>query len=419
MKSITLLIVFLYITNLLFAQGPASWSKSENYTHPSLVVDVSTSITYISVQDVDSANNIEITNTTYWVSLDSLVPESTPEGTEDLTTPDVSELDNLVVPTDDGTSGSGTDDPDLPNAGSTDVVLGGISTTGYISGNGGRLSAGFAITGGDMTVLTTGKGAKEYLSTSILQDTLNDPKMEIKALSGSSWSSQHSDLNWKSGNYFSQLDATGFFASYEDDDTGIYETLSANNYLAEITSTDGDSGGTLVEVYETYGYWNSTYTGSKLEGISTNGYVRAGNEPGQRMTAGVALRNFGSDASATKRVIVMAKWSTYVPSNDNDATNDFDILDDPRIEVTDADKNVLAQNDNWGSLPASVKSAVETTGLMSGFREDKDAAVIVNLPGSGVYFMNVYSADGDSGGALVEVYDLDALEDKYSWNLGN
>jgi hypothetical protein len=33
--------------------------------------------------------------------------------------------------------------------------------------------------------------------------------------------------------------------------------------------------------------------------------------------------------------------------------------------------------------------------------------------------MNVYSADGDSGGALVEVYDLDALEDKYSWNLGN
>ena len=178
MKSITLLIVFLYITNLLFAQGPASWSKSENYTHPSLVVDVSTSITYISVQDVDSANNIEITNTTYWVSLDSLVPESTPEGTEDLTTPDVSELDNLVVPTDDGTSGSGTDDPDLPNAGSTDVVLGGISTTGYISGNGGRLSAGFAITGGDMTVLTTGKGAKEYLSTSILQDTLNDPKME-------------------------------------------------------------------------------------------------------------------------------------------------------------------------------------------------------------------------------------------------
>jgi hypothetical protein len=25
----------------------------------------------------------------------------------------------------------------------------------------------------------------------------------------------------------------------------------------------------------------------------------------------------------------------------------------------------------------------------------------------------------DSGGALVEIYDLDALEAKYGWNLGN
>ena len=412
MKALSLTSIFLFLSCIVSAQAPETWSQSNTYSQGDLVIDGTT--TYQASQDVPA--NTAITNTSYWATLDSQVPSETPSGADSLTAPDASEVENLTVP---DSNSSGTDDPDLPNAGSTDVVLGGISTTGYISGNGGRLSAGFAISGGDMTVLTTGKGAKEYLSTGSLQDTLNDPKMEIKALSGSSWSSQHTDLNWKTGNYFSELDATGFFALYEDDDTGIYETLSANNYLAEITSTDGDSGGTLVEVYETYGYWNSTYTGSKLEGISTNGYVRAGNEPGQRMTAGVALRNFGTDGSATKRVIVMAKWSTYVPSNDNDATNDFDILDDPRIEVTDADKNVLAQNDNWGTLPASVKSAIETTGLMSGFREDKDAAVIVNLPGNGVYFMNVYSADGDSGGALVEVYDLDALEAKYGWNLGN
>ena len=403
---------YCFISLLVFVPSLFSFqihNQSLPYTHPAIVV--SGDVSYLSLQDVPEGTTI--TSTIYWTPLLSTAPSTEP-GDPPVVEPDDSNLSNLTAPEE-----AVTDDPDLPNAGSTDVVLGGISTTGYISGNGGRLSAGFAISGGDMTVLTTGKGAKEYLSTGSLQDTLNDPKMEIKALSGSSWSSQHSDLNWKTGNYFSQLDATGFFTLYEDDDTGIYETLSANNYLAEITSTDGDSGGTLVEVYETYGYWNSTYTGSKLEGISTNGYVRAGNEPGQRMTAGVALRNFGTDGSATKRVIVMAKWSTYVPSNDNDATNDFDILDDPRIEVTDADKNVLAQNDNWGTLPASVKSAIETTGLMSGFREDKDAAVIVNLPGNGVYFMNVYSADGDSGGALVEVYDLDALEAKYGWNLGN
>ena len=406
MKLFSFISLLFLVPSLLAFQAH---DQSLGYAHPAIVV--SDDVSYISIKTVPAGTTI--TSTAYWTPLLSTAPDTDP-GDPPASEPTDSNLSNLTPP-----DVNGTDDPDLPNAGSTDVVLGGISTTGYISGNGGRLSAGFAISGGDMTVLTTGKGAKEYLSTGSLQDTLNDPKMEIKALAGSSWSSQHSDLNWKTGNYFSELDATGFFALYEDDDTGIYETLSANNYLAEITSTDGDSGGTLVEVYETYGYWNATYTGSKLEGISTNGYVRAGNEPGQRMTAGVALRNFGTDVNATKRVIVMAKWSNYVPSNDNDATNDFDILDDPRIEVTDADNNVLAQNDNWGTLPASVKSAIETTGLMSGFREDKDAAVIINLPGNGVYFMNVYSADGDSGGALVEVYDLDALEEKYGWDLGN
>ena len=98
--------------------------------------------------------------------------------------------------------------------------------------------------------------------------------------------------------------------------------------------------------------------------------MRAGNEPGQRMTAGVA-HGILEPMECNKRVIVMAKWSTYVPSNDNDATNDFDILDDPRIEVTDADKNVLAQNDNWGTLPASVKSAIETTGLVADLEKIK------------------------------------------------
>jgi hypothetical protein len=392
MKITNITSIFLVLTSFSFGI-PEAWKSSTTYSKDDVVLypEGSSAKNYIALQS--GSGQQPDTSSAFWSLLDNVAASFTapPGDPSTFTTPDANEVSNLANPDTNDTSSS--DDPDLPNAGSTDVVLGGISTTGFISGNGGRLSAGFAISGGEMTVLTTGKGAKEYLSTGVLQDTLNDPKMEIKGLSGGGWVSQHSDLNWKTGSYFSQLNATGFFAQYEDDDTGIYEALPANNYLAEITSTDGDSGGTLVEVYETYGYWNSNYTGSKLEGISTNGYVQAGTEPGQRMTAGVALRNFGTDANATKRLIVMAKWSTYVPSNDTDPNNDFDILDDPKIEVTDANKNILAQNDNWGTLPASVKTAVTTTGLMNGFRDDKDAAVIVNLPGSGVYFVNVYSAD--------------------------
>ena len=339
MKTIlTLSIAISLLLNVSAQSGssglPVTWDQNTGYNTGELVI--SNGSTYLALQTVP--NGTPLTSTSFWVSLDLDVPSITvPSLPTDangvVITPDANEVATLNTPTDNTDTNDSTttpsDDPNLPNAGSTDVVLGGISTTGFISGNGGRLSAGFAISGGEMTVLTTGKGAKEYLSTGILQDTLNDPKMEIKGLTGGGWVSQHSDFNWKTGSYFSQLNNTGFFAQYEDDDTGIYEALAANNYLAEITSTDGDSGGTLVEVYETYGYWNSTYTGSKLEGISTNGFVETGTEPGQRMTAGVALRNFGTDVNATKRLIVMAKWSTYVPSNDNDPNNDFDILDDP------------------------------------------------------------------------------------------
>ena len=104
----------------------------------------------------------------------------------------------------------------------------------------------------------------------------------------------------------------------------------------------------------------------------------------------------------------MAKYSLGVTS---------DHLEDPKLEVRDSSGSVIASNDDWSSNAASVKTAITTTGLMNGYR-DKDAAIILSV-NSGSYFVDVYSQDGDSGGALVEVYDLDLLESIYGWNLGN
>ena len=96
---------------------------------------------------------------------------------------------------------------------------------------------------------------------------------------------------------------------------------------------------------------------------------------------------------------------------------DIKVLKDPKLEVRDSSGSVIASNDDWSSNAASVKTAITTTGLMNGYR-DKDAAIILSVT-SGSYFVDVYSQDGDSGGALVEVYDLDLLESIYGWNLGN
>ena len=398
MKALAIISIFVYLTTLLSAQGPATWNQSTAYTHPALVINGTT--TYLSLQNVPA--DTDITNTTYWSTLDSLVPNETPSGSESLSTPDASEVSDLTVP--DGASGA--DDPDLANAGSTDVVLRGISTAGFVSGT-SKLAGGFTISGGQMSVLATGKGGKEVLSDGVTyQDTLNNPSINLKNLV--SGQSLFTNSDWTTGSHVTELTSSGFFTLYESDDAGLYVTLDAGSYVADVSSSDGDSGGSFVEVYNNYGFFDNNFGSSNLTGISTNGIVNAGTEPGQRMSAAVTIGNTAGTSASTKRIIIMAKYSLGVTT---------DHLEDPKLEVRNSSGSVIASNDDWSSNAASVKTAITTTGLMNGYR-DKDAALILNVS-SGSYYVDVYSQDGDSGGALVEVYDLDLLESIYGWNLGN
>jgi hypothetical protein len=94
MKALLVTSIFLLTSTILPAQGPATWSQSTAYTHPALVINGTT--TYISIEDVPA--NTAITNTTYWATLDSLVPTDSPSGADSLTAPDASEVENLTVP---------------------------------------------------------------------------------------------------------------------------------------------------------------------------------------------------------------------------------------------------------------------------------------------------------------------------------
>jgi hypothetical protein len=94
MKALAIISIFLYLTTLLSAQGPATWNQSTAYTHPALVINGTT--TYLSLQNVPA--DTDITNTTYWSTLDNQVPNETPSGSDSLTTPDASEVSDLAVP---------------------------------------------------------------------------------------------------------------------------------------------------------------------------------------------------------------------------------------------------------------------------------------------------------------------------------
>ena len=80
------------------------------------------------------------------------------------------------------------------------------------------------------------------------------------------------------------------------------------------------------------------------------------------------------------------------------------MLPDPKLEVWNGANQKIAENDNWS---ASLASAYATTGgglpLNAG---SKDAAVLITVAAPGLYSAVVSSADGGSGDAMIEVYEV-------------
>jgi hypothetical protein len=81
-------------------------------------------------------------------------------------------------------------------------------------------------------------------------------------------------------------------------------------------------------------------------------------------------------------------------------------LADPAIDILDGNNTIIASNDNWrGPQEAEITS----TGLAP--TNDKEAAVIVNLKGTGAtnnFTAVLKGAGGAQGIGVIEVYDLDA-----------
>ena len=329
-----------------------------------------------------------------------------------------------------------TETPDnpstFPEPGSILVRIGNISTAAYIPdnqalnanfdslGKNGMIMVGYTVVGaGDKNLLLTGKGHTEADSSSNLIPAMSDPQMEVWAYpflpADKLADPDGSNDDWGNSFYQTEINSTNFFNQFESKYAGGYPTITGGAYVSVITSVDGASGNVRGETYETYqmGWPSNSASTTKLTGVSTNGWITAGTEPGQRMTAGVGLRNFDTDPNAKKRLICMGKGLAY-PYNDP--------LNNPRIEVSDLNQNLLASNNSWKDNEQDVLDAIEVTGLMNGWGDDNAALIITvtpsELPFSSV-LVKLFSEDGDSGGGIVEVYDLDLLEATYGYDVDN
>src|SRR6266487_6744575 len=164
-------------------------------------------------------------------------------------------------------------------------------------------------------------------------------------------------------------------------EAAILATLDPGNYTAIVRGANNTTGVALVE-----GYDIEAGTSSKLENISTRGFVQTGTKV---MIAGVIVGGSGS-----QEVIVRALGPTL--SNFGVAN----ALADPTLELRDINGNLIQSNDNWRSTQ---QAEIIATGLQP--PNDAESAIVATLAPSN-YTMIVRSVNNTTGVALVEVYRL-------------
>ena len=386
MKALALISLFVYLTSLLSAQGPASWNQSTAYTHPSLVINETT--TYLSLKNV--ASGIEITNTEFWKSLDELVPKDTPTGSDSLTTPDASEVENLTVP--DSNSSENADS-------STDSRLINLSTRGFVGPKDQfqEMVGGFGITGTESVKLFV-RGYGPHLSQFFGAGALSDPMVTIKTFPGGQevlinkqWNP--SDTEWS--------EISDEYQPSQSGDCAAFITVEPGLYTTEVNGENGASGIGMIEIF-TYDDLSSKSGGavgngsaslSKLMNLSTRSYV------GLKTNFHEMVGGFGISGTQPVKLFVRS----YGPH----LTQFFGegALSDSMVTIkTFPEGEVTLENDNWNS------SDTEWSVVSDEYKpsQSKDAAAFVTVQ-PGLFTSEVLGVNNAVGLGMIEIFTYDEL----------
>ncbi len=241
------------------------------------------------------------------------------------------------------------------------------------------LIGGFMIRGSQSKTLVV-RAIGPSLAAAGVTGVLADPALEVHDAAGGIIASND---DWHDGAQASQIQQSGLGPT-DPLEAAILVTLSPGNYTAVVSGYNNTTGNGLVEVYE------MDANATRLINISTRGRVGNANEP---MIGGLI-----TEGGTSKRVIIRALG----PSLGTGPEAVTGVLSDPVLELRDASGNLVASNDDWGN-GSQVSEVLATTIPPVNALE---SAIVATL-GGGNYTAIVRGADGASGVALVEVFDLD------------
>jgi arylsulfate sulfotransferase len=252
-----------------------------------------------------------------------------------------------------------------------------LSTRGLVSVGDNVLIGGFIVSGTEpksMVLRALGPSLSGFGLSNVLRDA-------VLSVYDSSGNLVGTNDNWQSDPNHSVVEANGL-APANPLEAAQVRTLAPGAYTVIVTGKDLTPGIGLVEVYDI-----SPLANSKFVNMSTRGSVGTGDN--------VLISGFivGDVESAT--VVVRAvgpSLASYGVSG---------VLSDPTLTIYDSSGSVIASNDNWqDDINAGLvqKNALSPT-------NPSESAIVLHLP-AGAYTAIVRGANGGTGNALVEVYQL-------------
>lgn len=271
-----------------------------------------------------------------------------------------------------------------------------VATRATVGPGEAALIAGFVIGGTEARPVLI-RGAGPGLAQFGVTGALADPLLEV--FHGQTRIAANDD--WPAGDAAAHSGAGAFAFAAGSQDAALVTTLPPGAYTVQIspaTKSPATSGVGLVEVFE-LGAQTAPTTPNRLVNLSTRAFVGAGQDI---LIPGVVVGPPAvSGVNSTRLVLVRAVGP---------GLRDFGVsgtLARPRVTVLDRNGAVAGENIGWQSTrhPDALVAATGRVGAFPLNATRADSALLLALSPL-PYTIQVSGADGGTGVALVEVYEV-------------
>ena len=212
---------------------------------------------------------------------------------------------------------------------------------------------------------------------SSLSGRMQNPTLEVRSGAGELIGEND---DWRTSPQAQQIRDSGL-APKEDREAAVIGDLAPGGYTAIVRGANGTEGIAVVEIYDL-----QAGSQSELANLASRAFVSTGDN--------VLIGGF-IVGGGTTRVLMRAIGSSLAGSV-------ADELEDPTIEVTNAEGVKVADNDNWRNAPNAAE--IEATGAAP--TDEREAAAIAPVS-VGSYTAVVRGARGSTGVGVVEIYRLE------------